>query len=364
MEEQVNLQHLYSTEVAQDINDLTNSTANLERAAAFSELRYNEPSSETTFVFDETKSLTLQSLASVACKISKIANKLWNSLEMETEGVGVHDANMRSLNMMLAISREKTARRDIGRLTAERQGLKENTVKITSPPTMEKAPRYQRCAIDYTILDNLGHGTSNAETGVIRLPVNRTHSVVSGDSMEYQASRVNSSSNMIYERFLPTQTPHGMYGQDTIRTVKDQYGNPQIYGNYYNSYSTLRRNPSNVNGSHYGGSMIYMSSGISQNTRASSVCNQSEGSQQNGYSEEEPLPSPPATQQKSDAGIPVNFIYRARVLYDYDAVKPDELNLRVNSIVYVIRTNDDGWNEGVLNGVTGLFPSNYVNIIS
>ena len=35
---------------------------------------------------------------------------------------------------MLAIYREKSARRDIGRLTAERAAYKESTVKFTTPP--------------------------------------------------------------------------------------------------------------------------------------------------------------------------------------------------------------------------------------
>ncbi|KAI6241605.1 SH3 domain-containing protein [Aphelenchoides fujianensis] len=348
MEDQINLQQLYSTEVAEDIGGLSVLTGHLERQAAMCEHRYKEGPNQPSLMFEETKQYTLQSLADVAGNISEIAKKLWSSLEIEAANVNANDSNVRGLNMMLAISREKTARRDIGRLTAERQGLKENTVKITSPPTMEKAPRYQRYAIDYNVLDHLGHGTPPPEQNTIRLNVNRTHSVVSGDSMEYTASRVNSSSNTVYERFLPTQTPHGMYSQDTIRTVKDQYGVPQIYGNYYNSYSTLRRNPSQVNGngSHYGGSMIYMSSGISQNTRASSVCNQSEGSQQNGYSEEEPLPSPPAQQLSAEHYVPPSYLCKARVLFDYDGAKEDELNLQAGDIVYVLRKNEDGWYEG------------------
>lgn len=53
-------------------------------------------------------------------------------------------------------------------------------------------------------------------------------------------------------------------------------------------------------------------------------------------------------------------LFSAVALYDYDADKPDELSLRENCIVYVLRKNDDGWYEGVLDGVTGLFPGNYV----
>lgn len=56
--------------------------------------------------------------------------------------------------------------------------------------------------------------------------------------------------------------------------------------------------------------------------------------------------------------------FSAVALYDYEAEKPDELTLRENCIVYVLRKNEDGWYEGVLNGCTGLFPGNYVQAIN
>lgn len=161
----------------------------------------------------------------------------------------------------MAIDREKATRREIGRLGAERQGLKENTDKIRTLQPPEKTSRYQRTPIDYSILDNFGHGVQSNEPELRITSVNRAHSVVSSD--------LNNSSAGLYERWVPTQVAHGMYSQDTIRTVKNQYGVPQIQPNYYNSYATLRRNPSHLNGS--GGSMIYMSSGIPQNTRGSAA---------------------------------------------------------------------------------------------
>lgn len=50
-------------------------------------------------------------------------------------------------------------------------------------------------------------------------------------------------------------------------------------------------------------------------------------------------------------------------LYDYNADKDDELTFKENSIIYVTAKNDDGWWEGVMNGITGLFPGNYVEPI-
>jgi len=47
-------------------------------------------------------------------------------------------------------------------------------------------------------------------------------------------------------------------------------------------------------------------------------------------------------------------------IYDYVASKEDELSFTENSVLFVLKKNDDGWYEGTLNGVTGLFPGNYV----
>ena len=51
----------------------------------------------------------------------------------------------------------------------------------------------------------------------------------------------------------------------------------------------------------------------------------------------------------------------ARVVYAYEATRPDELSLMEDAIVFILRKNEDGWYEGVMDGITGLFPGNYVS---
>ncbi|KAH9517695.1 Abl interactor 2 [Dermatophagoides farinae] len=58
--------------------------------------------------------------------------------------------------------------------------------------------------------------------------------------------------------------------------------------------------------------------------------------------------------------VPANYIEKVIAIYDYSADKDDELTFQENSVIYVTRKNDDGWFEGVMNGVLGLFPGNYV----
>jgi len=56
----------------------------------------------------------------------------------------------------------------------------------------------------------------------------------------------------------------------------------------------------------------------------------------------------------------ISDIISVVAIYDYYADKDDELSFQESSVLYVLKKNDDGWWEGVMDGVTGLFPGNYV----
>lgn len=78
-----------------------------------------------------------------------------------------------------------------------------------------------------------------------------------------------------------------------------------------------------------------------------------------------PLPPPPQVDasMSEDSGnslVPKNYIEKVIAVYDYAAEREDELSFQENAMIYVLKKNDDGWWEGVLNGQTGLFPGNYV----
>lgn len=47
-------------------------------------------------------------------------------------------------------------------------------------------------------------------------------------------------------------------------------------------------------------------------------------------------------------------------IYDYQKLRDDELELTEGDVLYVIKKNDDGWYEGIKDGMQGLFPGNYV----
>ncbi|CAD5214802.1 unnamed protein product [Bursaphelenchus okinawaensis] len=342
------LHHTITQELPNDITLLSRGTENLEKAASYCEYVYVAPDRNQTAVLEETKRISIQSLASVATNVNAISNNLWKAMAIESDKMTSRQSNLKNLKTIINITREKAARREIGRLAEHRTS--EPTNKRIAPPTIEKASRYQRTAIDFTILDDVGHGVVVPDQARMGGTVNRTHSIISGDSVAYGTTHLNSSGG-IYEQWMPSQIPHGMYSQDTLRPSKDQYGTYAC--------STLKRHqPQHSVGGYNNNNQIYMSSTL--NSRAlPSVYNSRSTITADSNGDDDRLPSPPTVL----SNVPATYIAKARALYDYTAARPDELNLTADAIIYIVRKNDDGWNEGVLDGVTGLYPDNYAEEI-
>lgn len=54
------------------------------------------------------------------------------------------------------------------------------------------------------------------------------------------------------------------------------------------------------------------------------------------------------------------FLDKVIALYPYTALNPDELTFEKDDIISVTAREEESWWRGELNGVCGLFPSNYV----
>ncbi|XP_065666211.1 abl interactor 2 [Hydra vulgaris] len=62
--------------------------------------------------------------------------------------------------------------------------------------------------------------------------------------------------------------------------------------------------------------------------------------------------------------IPEVYEEKVVAIYDYEKLRDDELQLTEGDVIYVIKKNDDGWYEGIKDGIQGLFPGNYVYPVS
>ena len=56
----------------------------------------------------------------------------------------------------------------------------------------------------------------------------------------------------------------------------------------------------------------------------------------------------------------------ARCFYNYTAQNEDELSMKEGDIVYIVskECEDDGWWKGELKGKVGVFPDNFVKVIT
>lgn len=57
-------------------------------------------------------------------------------------------------------------------------------------------------------------------------------------------------------------------------------------------------------------------------------------------------------------------VEQVMAIFSYQAQNDDELTFHKGSVINVIAKEDADWWKGECNGVTGLFPSNYVSALS
>ncbi|XP_075567416.1 abl interactor 2 isoform X32 [Pelecanus crispus] len=371
------------------------------------------------------------------------------------------------------IHKEKVARREIGILTTNKNTSR--THKIIAPANLERPVRYIRKPIDYTILDDIGHGvkvsTQNMKMGglprttpptqkppsppmsgkgtigrhspyrtlePVRPPVvpndyvpsptrnmapsqqspvrtasvnqrNRTYS--SGSSggshpSSRSSSRENSGSGSVGVPIaVPTPSPPSVYPGHPVQFYSmnrpaSRHTPPTIGGSLpYRRPPSITSQPSLQN--QMNGGPFYNQNPASLAPPPPSILQVTPQLPLMGFvarvqenisdtppppppvdepvlDESPPPPPPPEDYEEEEAAVveysdpyaeedppwaPRTYLEKVVAIYDYTKDKEDELSFQEGAIIYVIKKNDDGWYEGVMNGVTGLFPGNYVESI-
>ncbi|XP_051046269.1 abl interactor 2 isoform X18 [Phodopus roborovskii] len=447
------LQMLLEEEIPGGRRALFDSYTNLERVADYCENNYIQ-SSDKQRALEETKAYTTQSLASVAYLINTLANNVLQMLDIQASQLRRMESSINHISQTVDIHKEKVARREIGILTTNKNTSR--THKIIAPANLERPVRYIRKPIDYTILDDIGHGvkvsTQNMKMGGLPRTTPPTQkppsppmsgkgtlgsSGSSGGShpSSRSSSRENSGSGSVGVPIaVPTPSPPSVFPAPAgtpplpatsasvptplvpatvpsstapdaaaggAQTLADGFTSPTppvISSNpptgHPVQFYSMNRPASRHTPPTIGGSLPYRRPpSITSQTSLQSQMNGGPFYNQNPVSDtppppppvEEPVfdespppPPPPEDYEEEEAAVveysdpyaeedppwaPRSYLEKVVAIYDYTKDKEDELSFQEGAIIYVIKKNDDGWYEGVMNGVTGLFPGNYVESI-
>ncbi|XP_054975866.1 abl interactor 2 isoform X20 [Sorex araneus] len=443
------LQMLLEEEIPGGRRALFDSYTNLERVADYCENNYIQ-STDKQRALEETKAYTTQSLASVAYLINTLANNVLQMLDIQASQLRRMESSINHISQTVDIHKEKVARREIGILTTNKNTSR--THKIIAPANLERPVRYIRKPIDYTILDDIGHGvkwllrfkvsTQNMKMGGLPRTTPPTQKPPS-PPMSGKGTLGRHSPYRTLEPVRPPVVPNDYVPSPTRNMAPSQqspvrtasvnqrnrtYSSGSSGGSHPSSRSSSRENsgsgsvgvpiavptpsPPSVFPGHpvqfysmnrpvarhtpptIGGSLPYRRPpSITSQTSLQNQMNGGPFYSQNPVSDtppppppvEEPVfdespppPPPPEDYEEEEAAVveysdpyaeedppwaPRSYLEKVVAIYDYTKDKEDELSFQEGAIIYVIKKNDDGWYEGVMNGVTGLFPGNYVESI-
>ncbi|XP_045389367.1 abl interactor 1 isoform X29 [Eulemur rufifrons] len=380
------LQMLLEEEIPSGKRALIESYQNLTRVADYCENNYIQATDKRK-ALEETKAYTTQSLASVAYQINALANNVLQLLDIQASQLRRMESSINHISQTVDIHKEKVARREIGILTTNKNTSR--THKIIAPANMERPVRYIRKPIDYTVLDDVGHGVKHGNNQPARTgTLSRTNPPTQKPPSPPMSGRGTLGRNTPYKTLEPVKPP----------TVPNDYmTSPARLGSQHSPGRTasLNQRPRTHSGSSGG-------SGSRENSGSSSIgipiAVPTPSPPTIGPVADSPTPPPPpppddipmfddsppppppppvdyedeeaAVVQYNDpyadgdpSWAPKNYIEKVVAIYDYTKDKDDELSFMEGAIIYVIKKNDDGWYEGVCNRVTGLFPGNYVESI-
>lgn len=164
MQLQVNVKDLFdqvadilTKDIPEQEKNLMDNVINLEKVAQYCEDIYvNSKDQNKSHLLNETRSYTTQALASVAYQIHILANSFLHLLDNNSLILNEMGNSMSNLAHEVNIHKEKIARREIGVLTLNKTSSR--TVKVKRPEIDEKPVKYVRKTIDYSLLDDVGHG--------------------------------------------------------------------------------------------------------------------------------------------------------------------------------------------------------------
>nr|XP_005904339.1 PREDICTED: abl interactor 2 isoform X12 [Bos mutus] len=325
------LQMLLEEEIPGGRRALFDSYTNLERVADYCENNYIQ-SADKQRALEETKAYTTQSLASVAYLINTLANNVLQMLDIQASQLRRMESSINHISQNMNNDNMKMG------------GLPRTTPPTQKPPSPPMSGK-----------GTLGRHSPYRTLEPVRPPV-------------------------VPNDYVPSPTRNMAPSQQSpVRTASVNQRNRTYSGSSGGSHPSSRSSSRENSGSGSVGVPIAVPTPSPPSVfPVSDAPPPPPPVEEPVFDESPPPPPPPEDYEEEEAAVveysdpyaeedppwaPRSYLEKVVAIYDYTKDKEDELSFQEGAIIYVIKKNDDGWYEGVMNGVTGLFPGNYVESI-
>ncbi|XP_068834483.1 ABI gene family member 3 isoform X2 [Capricornis sumatraensis] len=347
------LQQLQEFEIPTGREALRGNHSALLRVADYCEDNYVQATDKRK-ALEETMAFTTQALASVAYQVGNLAGHTLRMLDLQAAALRQVEARMVNMHM------EKVARREIGTL-ATVQRLPPGQ-KIIAPENLPHLTPYYRRPLNFSCLDDIGHGIKDLSTQLSRTGTLSRKSIKAPAT---PASATLGRAPRIPEPVQPPVVPDGRLsaassasslasacsaeGVGGVSMAKGQAAPPPpppVAPDFFLLPPSLEKLSLPPPAPELPMPLDLPPPPLDVDDL------------------ELPPPPPPGFGSEEPSWVPDAYLEKVVTLYPYTRQKDNELSFSEGTVICITRRYSDGWCEGVCSEGSGFFPGNYVEPIS
>nr|XP_041577520.1 ABI gene family member 3 [Taeniopygia guttata] len=159
------LERLRQSDIPAGRQRLREQHGNLLRVADYCHGNYLQAGDKRK-ALEETMALSTQSLASVTYQVSSVATAFLRLLELLAAQLRRVESDIACVAQSVDMHEEKVSRREIGALAVTRRFL--SCQKVVAPPNPPVLEPYHRKPLNFSALDDIGHGVKDTSTQLSR----------------------------------------------------------------------------------------------------------------------------------------------------------------------------------------------------
>ncbi|XP_031456663.1 ABI gene family member 3 [Phasianus colchicus] len=350
---------------------LRDNHSNLQRVAEYCESNYLQASDKRK-ALEETMAFSTQSLASVAYQVSSLATTFLQLLDLQAAELQKLEANVSCVAQSVDMHKEKVSRREIGALTVSKRFPSHQ--KITSPPNPPTLEPYYRKPLNFSILDDVGHGIKDHST-----QLSRTGTLSRKGIKSQQSAGSMGRSTRVPEPIQPPVIPEGKLSAassaSSLTSVSSSGGAPgegipapppppPPPGPPPTPTAATIPPPPPLPGDLLPppppGDLAVPPPDFSLPVPDDLEPPLPPPPVLPNFEDFTPPPPPPPAAVEETPCAPQSYLDKVLTLYPYTRQKDNELSFEPGAVIYVTRRYSDGWCEGIMGEEAGFFPGNYV----